>query len=218
MGISAGGWQGKACSPRRAPGADRGRTVSWILTGVVLGAFLFPSFALAGRPAPDFRLRNWDGRLVSLADLRGKVVVLTFSYSNCQVTCPIITGRFLGMDEALGSPAGIRYLHLSVDPEMDTPQTVKKYFRQYGIDVEKDPRWLFLTGSRKDLEPLWRFYGITMEKKVLPLGYVIEYTPKVVLLDRWGRIREEVLGYGFSEARMLQRIRELLQEVRDETP
>lgn len=163
------------------------------------------------RKAPDFKLDNWDGRTITLKGLRGKVVVLTFSYAFCSVRCPIITGRLKGLDKGLDSPGDVLYLHVSVDPGMDTPERRKDYFGLYGITPEKDGRWLFLSGPVGELSRLWDFYGVEIRKvedSTIPEGYYIEYTPKVVIINKEGEIEEET-NFFFSEEAVAAMIRNL---------
>lgn len=166
-----------------------------------------------GKRALDFKLDNWDGKTtVTLKKLSGKVVVLTFSYAYCSVRCPIITGRLYSLDAELNSPGGVAYLHVSVDPDMDTPERRKKYFGLYGIDAEKDWRWLFVSGRRDELKRLWDFYSIDIKKveeRKIPEGYYMEYTPKVVIINKHGMIEHET-GFFFSEEELSRRIKELL--------
>ena len=112
------------------------------------------------RAVIDFDLENWDGEAVSMEKLKGQVVVLTFAYAFCSVSCPIITGRLKTLDEAMDSPGKTVYLHVSIDPEMDTPERRKNYFNLYGIDAASDNRWMFLSGDRNELEKLWDFYEV----------------------------------------------------------
>ncbi len=153
------------------------------------------------RKAVDFSLSNWDGAKAALADFKGKTAVLTFSYSNCSVRCPIITGRLSSIDAAMGAPKDVVYLHISVDPKADTPERRRKYFSLYGIDASKDNRWLFLSGKEKQLSGLWSAYGVTAKKvkdRKLPEGYYIDYFQKVLVIDRDGLVRYEG-GPDFSE-------------------
>jgi len=162
----------------------------WLLA--VLFLVIAANSYAAERAAVNFSLNNWDGRTISLQDLRGKVTVLTFSYSFCSVRCPIITARLDSLDRTMNRPEGIAYVHISMDPDSDTPERRKKYFGLYGIDASKDSRWMFLSGEKSELSNLWKFYGVTAKKirdRKLPEGYFIEYTPKVVVIDRKGIIR-----------------------------
>jgi len=158
----------------------------------------------AERRAVDFSLANWDGKTVSMQDLKGKVVVLTFSYANCSSLCPIITARLSVLDEGLKKLKEIVYLHISVDTSADTPERRKKYFKLYSLDAEKDGRWMFLSGPEKELRKLWKQYGIKPVKvrdRKLPGGYLMEYTPYVSVIDKEGVVRLET-DFGFAEEEM----------------
>jgi len=154
-----------------------------------------------GGVAIDFDLENWDGEAVSMEKLKGQVVVLTFSYAFCSVSCPIITGRLKTLDEAMDSPGKTVYLHVSIDPEMDTPERRKNYFNLYGIDAASDNRWMFVSGDRNELEKLWDFYEVEIEKSenpMLPEGYFMKYSPRVMIIGKDGTIKRETDFY-FSE-------------------
>jgi protein SCO1/2 len=162
--------------------------------------------------AIDFSLDNWDKKTVTMRDLRGKVVVLAFSYANCSVRCPVVTVRLFSLDEKMNAPQDVVYLHVSIDPEMDTHEKRKEYFTLYKLDAVKDNRWMFVSGQKDELSRLWDFYGIEIEKieeKMLPEGYYIEYTPKVVLIDKKGTIRHEE-DFFFLEDEIVKRIREII--------
>jgi len=165
-----------------------------------------------GGAAIDFNLKNWDGEAVSMERLKGRVVVLTFSYAFCSVSCPIITGRLKALDEAMNSPGKAVYLHVSIDPEMDTPERRKDYFNLYGIDAESDHRWIFLSGDREELKKLWDFYEVEIEKSetpMLPEGYFMKYSPKVMVIGKGGTIKRKTDFY-FSEEHLATFLKGLL--------
>jgi protein SCO1/2 len=161
--------------------------------------------------AIDFSLDNWDEKTITMHDLRGKVVVLAFSYANCSVRCPVVTVRLSLLDEMMNAPGDVVYLHVSIDPEMDTPEKRKEYFTLYKLDAVKDSRWMFVSGQEDELAKLWNFYGINVERvdeKMLPEGYYMEYTPKIVLIDKKGSIRHEE-DFFFMEDEIIKKIREI---------
>ncbi len=164
------------------------------------------------RPAPDFRLRNFDGEEINLQRLRGKVVILTFSYAFCSARCPIVSARLSAFDDYIGAGQDLVYLHVSVDPGMDTSAKRRNYFGLYGMDATIDKRWMFVSGAKDELSRLWQHYGIEIERKEspdLPEGYYRAYTPKVIVIDKKGRIEYETDVY-FSEeelARIIERVR-----------
>jgi protein SCO1/2 len=161
--------------------------------------------------AADFSLNNWDEETVTMRDLRGRVVVLAFSYSNCSVRCPVVTVRLKSLDELMKAPKDVVYLHVSIDPEKDSPESRKKYFGLYKLDAEKDSRWMFVSGKKEELSRLWEFYGIdieVIEEKMVPEGYYIEYTPKLVLIDKRGSIKHEE-DFFFEEEEIIKKIGEI---------
>jgi protein SCO1 len=128
-------------------------------------------------PPTDFRLRDQDGRMASLGAYRGEVVVLTFLYSTCEDTCPIQAQQIRGALDELGSDVPV--LALSVDPAGDTPQRARRFL----LDQRMAGRMRFLLGSREELRPIWRDYGVQ------PQAADFDHSAYVLLLDRTGRQR-----------------------------
>jgi protein SCO1 len=129
-------------------------------------------------PPQDFRLRDQDGKPVSLAQFRGQVVVLTFMYTTCKDTCPLTATQIRGALDDLDRD--VPALAVSVDPVNDTPARAKKFLFQRGLGHD---RMRFLLGSRAQLQPVWKAYGVQ------PQGKAFDHTAYVVLVDRHGRQR-----------------------------
>src|SRR4051794_35631279 len=93
-------------------------------------------------PAPLFTLTSQDGAQISLADLRGKVVAVTFIFTLCTATCPVLTPMMSLVQDQLGSDFGSKvvFVSITIDPERDTPEMLKLYAQMYGADV---PGWRF---------------------------------------------------------------------------
>ena len=109
-------------------------------------------------PARDFRLRDQDGRSITIAQARGKVIVLTFLYSHCRDLCPAQAADIIGAVGKLGpAAADVLVYGVSVDPVGDTPARARAFLKKYG--VYGGPVH-FLVGSRSALAPVWRSYGI----------------------------------------------------------
>src|SRR5262245_12665592 len=106
-------------------------------------------------PAPEFTLTSQDGARVSLAKLRGKVVAVTFIFTRCSVTCPVLTPMMSLVQDRLGRDFGgtIVFASITLDPEHDTPEILKLYAQTYGADVTG---WHFLTGSPSVIADLAR--------------------------------------------------------------
>src|SRR6266849_5243150 len=78
-------------------------------------------------PAPPFTLTSQDGMPVSLADFHGKVIAVTFIYTLCTDTCPVLTPMMSFVQDRLGPDFGrkIAFVSITVDPERDTPAVLK---------------------------------------------------------------------------------------------
>jgi len=98
---------------------------------------------------PDSRFTERSGRKVSLADLKGKVWVAQFFYTHCTDICSLTVPQMgLLHLEYLSDPefrSAVRFVSITVDPERDTPQVLKKYAEHFSADPEL---WLFLTGDK----------------------------------------------------------------------
>jgi len=160
-------------------------------------------------PAPDFALTVQDGTRVGLADLRGKVVVVTFIYATCADTCPLLTAKLVGIQRQLGTDAArVRFVAITVDPEKDTPEALRRYAEGHGA---KAPGWLFLTGTQGEIGEVARRYGIYVKKK--PAGDV-DHTFLTSVIDNDGVLRVQYQGVRFDSGEFLRDLRSLLIEGR----
>jgi len=139
-----------------------------------------------GIPPQDFSLRDQDGRRASLADYRGRPVVLTFLYSTCEDTCPLQAQSIKGALDDLGEDVPV--LAVSVDPANDTPARARRFLVEQGLTG----RMRFLLGSREELAPIWKAYAIQ------PQGPEFEHSAYVLLIDAQGRQR---IGHPASKLR-----------------
>jgi protein SCO1/2 len=131
-----------------------------------------------GAPVPELRgLRDQDGRAATVAQYRGRPVVLTFLYSTCEDTCPLTTQQIRGALDDLGRDVPV--LAVSVDPGNDTPFHVDNFL----VKQRMNGRMRFLTGTRAALEPIWKAYGIQ------PQGEGFEHSASTVVIDGEGEQR-----------------------------
>ena len=135
-------------------------------------------------PPRDFALRDQDGDMASLHQYRGQPVILTFMYSTCQNTCPIMADQIRGAMNDLGHD--VPALAVSVDPRNDTPLNAKRFLLKHALVG----RMRFLLGSRSELAPIWKAYGIQ------PQGSKFDHSAYVLLIDKRGRQR---VGFPMSE-------------------
>lgn len=101
------------------------------------GAVINPPY-----PAGDFKLTNQAGQPLKLSDLRGKVILLFFGYSQCADICPATLAEFKQIHTQLGDRAkDAAFVFITVDPEHDTPGVLIKYLAKF------DPAITGLTGT-----------------------------------------------------------------------
>jgi len=145
-------------------------------------------------PAPTFTLTSQDGAQVSLAGLRGKVVAVTFIFTRCTATCPVLTPMMSLVQDRLGHDFGskIAFASITVDPEHDTPEMLKLYAQMHGADLAG---WSFLTGLPPVISDLMRRYGVYAAKNA---EGDIEHSFLTSIVDQRGIIRVQYLGVRFD--------------------
>ena len=159
-------------------------------------------------PAPGFTLTSQDGAQISLADLRGKVVAVTFIFTLCTATCPVLTPMMLLVQDRLGRDFGtkIAFASITVDPEHDAPEMLKLYAQAYGADV---PGWSFLTGPPPVIADLTRRYGVFASKNA---DGDIEHSFLTSIVDQRGILRVQYLGVRFDPEEFQRDLLSLVRE------
>ncbi len=139
--------------------------------------------------APPFRLTDQNGRQVSLASLRGKVVLLTFLDPVCTSDCPEIAQIFRGASQVLGASASrVKLVAIVANPLYRSIAYTRAFDRQERLtDL---PNWLFLTGTVPQLQQAWKNYGIAHD--ILPAGGMIGHNDVAYVIDADGRTRTEL--------------------------
>jgi protein SCO1/2 len=107
--------------------------------------------------APAIDLRNYLGRSVSLAQYRGKAVLVTFLYANCPDVCPLIASNLRVALNMLGPRASrAQVIAVSVDPRGDTPQAVARFVRSHQLTG----RMQYLIGDAAELARTWSAWRV----------------------------------------------------------
>ena len=181
-----------------------------LAVGVARGATATPAASrlpMLG-PAPAFALDSSRGQRVSLADLRGKVLAVTFVFTTCTSSCPLLTAKLAEIGRTLGSDFGSRYafVAITVDPLNDTPARLKTYAAAVGAD---GPGWFFLTGRPGDVSEVVQRYG-AYAKKTDDGG--VDHLFLTSLVDRTGMLRVQYLGTRFDPREMQQDLQSLARE------
>ncbi|MET0835318.1 MAG: SCO family protein, partial [Thermoleophilaceae bacterium] len=138
-----------------------------------------------GVKAPDFNLTNQDGEPVSMRELRGSPVVVTFLYTTCEDTCPIQAQTVRGALDQLGHD--VPAIAIAVDPPRDTPDRAKAFLSEQRALGRID----FVLGTRAALKPVWDGFFVR------PQSVTEEHQARFTLVDAKGFQR---VGYPGSEA------------------
>ena len=105
--------------------------------------------------ARDFRLADHNGQMRSMADFRGKVVVMFFGFAQCPDVCPTAMAELAEVKRLLGSQGGqLQGLFVTLDPERDTPEVLKAYMGNF------DPGFLALRPAPEELADLAKHFKI----------------------------------------------------------
>jgi protein SCO1 len=151
------------------------------------GGFRTGAFEPA-RPAPDFAVPATTGAEFRLSRAHGKVILLTFGYTNCPDVCPTVLAELAQVRARLGRDAGrVQVVYVSVDPERDTPERLRAYVHAF------DTTFVGLTGPAAQLEPVWKAYGVSTARREIPGGgpqaYTVHHTASTYVVDTEGRLR-----------------------------
>lgn len=151
----------------------------------------FPAEALRmDRDAPGLELVDQRGERVTLAALRGKVVMVTGIYASCAIACPMILGQAKRVLAGLSPEARERVVVVGItfDPEHDDPEVLADMAQRYGVSA---PRFRLVTGEPDRVNRTLDRYGFARSRD--PETGVIDHANLFYVIDRNGR-----LAYRFS--------------------
>lgn len=137
-------------------------------------------------PDLQFRLTDDNGKTVTAADYRGKVLLLYFGYTHCPDVCPLTLAHLHVVLQKLGKQADdVRILFVSVDPARDTPAVLHAYVNAF------DKRAVGLTGGPGAIEALVKRYraSFTREPGSKDGNYEVSHSSAIYVFDRDGRAR-----------------------------
>jgi protein SCO1/2 len=159
-------------------------------------------------PAAPFTLTTQDERPLSLSDLRGRVVVLTFVYTTCTDTCPLLTAKMASLQPRLGPDFARRvfFVSVTVDPERDTPARLKGYGAAHGARFDG---WAFVTGTPSAIREVARRYGVYHRRTARG---DVDHTFLTSVIDPQGLLRVQYMGVRFEPSELLDDVRTLLRE------
>ena len=136
--------------------------------------------------ARDFALTDAAGKRRTLAEFRGKLVVVFFGFAQCPDICPTTLADLAQVKKRLGSDGErIQVVFITVDPERDSPQVLASYVPAF------DPSFIGLTGSSEEIAAAAREFKVFFQKVAgkTETSYTIDHTAGAYVFDREGRVR-----------------------------
>jgi protein SCO1/2 len=182
-----------ACAPLAACAPDGPKFQSSDVTGATFGR--------------DFQLMDATGKPRTLADYRGKAVVIFFGYTQCPDACPTTLAELAEVMKRLGPDADrVQVLFVTVDPQRDTPELLSKYVPAF------DPRFAGLYGDAVATERTAKEFKIIYQKQpgATPGTYSMDHSAGTYIYDPQGRLRLYV-SYGQSPDVFAHDLRALLK-------
>jgi cytochrome oxidase Cu insertion factor (SCO1/SenC/PrrC family) len=159
---------------------------------------------------PAFELTERSGEPAGTKQLKGKVWIADFIFTNCAGPCPVMTSRMADLQKDLTDETDLRLISISVDPERDTPEVLSAYAENHKADPH---RWWFFTGDRSEIYQLAiHGFKITVREPnqdAEDLGeHAILHSNYFVLVDQDARIR------GYYDSADSEKMRALLDDAR----
>ncbi len=136
--------------------------------------------------ATDFALTDHTGKPRTMADFRGKAVVIFFGYTQCPDVCPTTMSGMAEAMKLLGEDAGkVQVIFITVDPERDTPQLLSQYVPVF------HPGFLGLHADAQTIAKTAQDFRIFYKKQPgsTPTTYTVDHTAGSYVYDPQGRLR-----------------------------
>ena len=178
-----------------SPNTTRRRALKTFALTLALGALAacspdalkFKSIDITGADyAKGFELTDHNGVQRTLADFKGRVVVVFFGFTQCPDVCPTALTDLAEVKRLLG-PQGdkLQGIFITVDPERDTPEVLKAYMANF------DPGFLALRPTPAQLPEVAKAFKIFYKKVEgqTPTSYTMEHSAGSYVFDAQGRVR-----------------------------
>ncbi|MEL4179786.1 SCO family protein [Roseateles sp. PN1] len=201
------------------------RSIGWaaaLALGLSLGLAGCDQLGLGGSGKPAFKgvdltgaeyarsisLSDQDGRSRSLAEFKGKVVVVFFGYTQCPDVCPTTLAELAEVKRMLGQDGEkVQGIFVTVDPERDTAPLLKAYLNSF------DPTFVALRGSEEQTKAVAKEFKVFYAKVPgkTPESYTMDHTAASFIFDPQGRVRV-FSRYGSGAQALADDIKLLLAE------
>ncbi len=144
------------------------------------------------KEAPEFELTDQNNKRVSLSDFKGRLVLISWGFTNCPDICPLILSKLSNVKKELGDRGdNVQVLFITIDPERDTPSRLKSYVPSFNNS------FIGLTGTPEEIKRVVKEYNAFFIKHPEVYGrgefdtwdsYQMSHTTNIYLIDKDGRL------------------------------
>jgi protein SCO1/2 len=165
---------------------------------------------------PDIKLIDQNGRGFSFSEVKGKVLVVAYIYTNCPDICHIISKKMNVFKEQIkksGLQDRVYFVSITFDPQRDTPGVLRHHAEMMNLDLDN---WVFLTGDENSVNAILNTAGMEAIKDTVETGgkedesYSLLHRDRISLADKNGGIRKHYKGSEFNPDELLEDIKRLL--------
>ena len=164
-----------------------------------------------GQKVPDFSLTDQNSKKVALSDFKGKVVLVTFLYTQCPYPekCPMLAQK-LGktrdlLDQVESAKGQFQVVSITLDPKRDTPEALKKYAQGQDEDATN---WTFMTGKASEVNKVALLFGVIYYTE----KGVIDHNMRTAVIDRKGKLSKLFTGNDWKPGEVAALVRNLASE------
>lgn len=161
----------------------------------------------------DFSFTNQNGKLITQKEYENSIYVADFFFTTCPTICPKMTNNMVWLQNQLKKYPNVKLLSFSVTPDIDTPEVLKKYALEKGVD---DTRWNLVTGAKKEIYYLARKSYLAVKTGKPEEYFDMVHTENFILIDKNKRIRGFYDGTNLdqpSEDDKTKNIQQLLADI-----
>ncbi len=149
-----------------------------------------------------------DGNEIKMEDLQGKVLAMVMIYTSCQAACPRLVADMRNIEKQIpeNKKDDVRYIFVSIDPEIDTPERLKAFAKENEMDTEQ---WLFLRGSEEDTREFAAVLAVNY-KQISPIDF--SHSNIISVFNQKGELSHQQEGLGVDNKETVQAIKNLANE------
>lgn len=160
----------------------------------------------------DFAFTNQNGEVITQKDYENTIYVADFFFTTCPTICPKMTDNMVWLQNQLKNNPEVKLLSFSVTPDIDTPDVLKKYAQEKGVD---DSRWNLVSGNKKDIYYLARKSYLAVKTGRPEELYDMVHTENFILVDKNKRIRGFYDGTNLDQPTNDQKTKNMKQLLED---